>query len=411
MDIPNDDSAPHLSPQKKVVQPLPGQTGRDEPNPAADVIRQKISRLYSQEPGAQEEQKERTEAGAAGKHRSKHQEFMYALGTSGKSLAEIQTAWHTYYVNLPDNEKHQVWQEFYREHGKAAPHAQPAGAQRHKPQLPETTLRAATHPAKPSEPRSVADIKKQLIGNVQTRSRGTGKSHFRSLVFGLSMGAVVVVIMLLSFFNERMIAPFVTPSKSVSNTPIIIDPNDTAVGPDPKIVIPKINVEIPIIYNEPSVTEAAVQRALEGGVLHYATTPNPGETGNGVIFGHSSNNILNKGKYKFAFVLLNRLENGDTFMVQKDGKRYVYRVFDKKVVKPTDLSVLNTTAKPSTMTLITCDPPGTAINRLVVVGEQITPDPAANIASTVSPAATVQPGTLPSNAPSLWRRLTNWLTG
>ena len=30
----------------------------------------------------------------------------------------------------------------------------------------------------------------------------------------------------------------------------------------------------------------------------------------------SSNNILNKGKYKFAFVLLKQLESGDTFMIQ-----------------------------------------------------------------------------------------------
>jgi sortase A len=164
------------------------------------------------------------------------------------------------------------------------------------------------------------------------------------------------------------------------------------------------------VFDEASIEENAVQRALERGVLHYATTSQPGQQGNGAIFGHSSNNILNKGKYKFAFVLLKRLEAGDTFMVHKDGKRYVYRVFDKKIVKPSEVSVLNATAgKPATMSLITCDPPGTSLNRLVVIGEQITPDPTANTAPTAVKTET-QPRVLPSDAPTLWQRLTRILT-
>lgn len=393
---------------KKVVQPLSQDHTNDGPNHAADLIRQKISSLYTEEPDAKQEQ---IEAEAAKSHRSKHQDFMHKLSTSGKSLAEIQTEWHNYYVGLPDKEKHQVWQEFYAanertnppEHHKTTQHIQPPTLP-HKPSYkPERTG---------SDSRSVSDIKKQLLGKVQSRPTTKRGGHFKSMLFGLSFGGIVVLIMLFGFFNERIVAPFITPSKSVSNTPIIIDQNTTAAGPEPKIIIPKINVEIPVVFTEPSIAESAVQRALENGVLHYATTPNPGEQGNGVIFGHSSNNILNKGKYKFAFVLLNRLENGDLFMVQKDGKRYVYKVFDKKVVKPTELSVLGSAGKPATFSLITCDPPGTAINRLVVVGEQITPDPAANVASTAAQDPTAStPAELPSNAPSLWQRITNWITG
>ncbi len=405
----NDTPTSH-TPKEKVIEPLPGQTGKAGPNAAADLIRQKINALYTKEPNPREEQ---IEAEAARRQRSKHQAFMHELTTSGRSLAEIQTAWHHYYVALPDQEKHEVWQEFYAAHSKIAGQAKPAGTP-----TPPAEARQIYHtqhhePAKPHLPdmRSAADIKKQLIGNVQTRTRTRRGGHFRSLLFGLSMGGVVVAVLLLGFFNERIIAPFITPSKSVSSTPIIIDPTSTAVGPEPKIIIPKINVEIPVVYTEPSIAEAAVQRALEGGVLHYATTPGPGETGNGVIFGHSSNNILNKGKYKFAFVLLNRMEAGDTFMVQKDSKRYVYRVFDKKIVKPSDLSVLGPTEKASTFTLITCDPPGTALNRLIVVGEQITPDPNANVASTAAQNPVAQPAVLPSNSPSLWRRFTSWIAG
>jgi sortase A len=380
------------------------------PNNAADLIRQKLAKVYADEPGARAELEE---AQAASGQRSRHQQFMFELGNSGRSLAEIQTAWHNYYVNLPDVEKHRVWQEFYEEHNRRSATQTQPNAAAHPAASRQTDIKSPPQYHRrrtTNDPRSVADIKHQLINRVGTRSRVKRGGHLKSLMFGLSSGAIVVVILLFSFFNERFIAPFITPSKNVSNTSIIIDPTTTAVGPEPKIIIPKINVEIPIIFDEPSIDERAVQNALERGVLHYATTSNPGETGNGAIFGHSSNNILNKGKYKFAFVLLKRLENGDTFIVQKDGKRYVYRVFDKKTVKPEAVNILSETGgKGSTFSLITCDPPGTTLNRLVVTGEQISPDPVSNVASTAKPADKL-PEILPSNSESLWHRLTSWLS-
>jgi hypothetical protein len=76
---------------------------------AADLIRGKLDRIYSEEPAAKAEM---TEALGA-RRRSKHQQFMYDLSTSGKDLATVQTEWHNYYQSLPPAEKHQVWQEFY----------------------------------------------------------------------------------------------------------------------------------------------------------------------------------------------------------------------------------------------------------------------------------------------------------
>lgn len=355
---------------------------------AVKMLRDKIGQLYTHEPSAKAEL---NDAEAASGHRSKHQQFMHQLSLSGKSLAEIQTAWHQYYVNLPDNEKHQVWQEFYSQHanqiGEQARHGE---GQHHA--APTSRHEASVH-----QPHAERPHRKRRKGHA---------GH--SILFGLSMGLVAMAIMLFGFFNERFIAPFISPSKNVSNTPIIIDPSTTAVGSESKIIIPKINVEIPVIFDEESTDEKAIQTALEEGVIHYATTSNPGETGNGAIFGHSSNNILNKGKYKFAFVLLKRLETGDIFYVQKDGKRFVYRVYKKTVVTPEETSVLGAQDKPATMSLITCDPPGTSINRLVVVGEQISPDISSNVASSAKPLT--EPEKLPSNAPTLWSRITSWFS-
>lgn len=371
----------------------------DAATPAVDLIRHKLQQLYTNEPNAREELQE----AKTSSHHSRHQQFMLQLSQSGRSLAEIQTAWHNYYIALPDDEKHRVWEEFYQEHDRRGG-TRPAQAHSSPPPSPHADKTVS------DDPRTVTEVKDQLLHHVRSRSKQRKGSHLKSLLFGLSCGLTVVVILLFGFFNERFLAPFITPSKAVSATPIIIDPTSSNVGPESKIIIPKINAELPVVYDEPSIEEDAVQTALERGVLHYATTSNPGELGNGAIFGHSSNNILNKGNYKFAFVLLKRLETGDTFIVQKDSKRYVYRVFDKKVVKPEDVSVLaDGQGKPATFSLITCDPPGTSLNRLVVTGEQITPDPTANTASTAKKTDKA-PMVLPSNSPTLWSRLTSWFT-
>jgi hypothetical protein len=48
-------------------------------------------------------------------------------------------------------------------------------------------------------------------------------------------------------------------------------------------------------------------------------------------------------------------------------------------------------------------------NRLVVVGKQISPDPAVNVQlASTSQAATTKTAIIPSDSPTLWSRLTNW---
>lgn len=410
---PNDtpDKLPHKNLVKgKAIEPLnkpESESSTPDSNPSLNIIRNKLDSIYHKDT----EVSNKPTAADAEVHRSKHQKFMHELSSSGKSLAEIQTEWYQYYTDLPNEEKNQVWQEFYDSHNKLAKTPSPATEtpSHLKPVSPD---KLPTEPVSHTTvvPKTTHDIKQELIGKVTARGKIDRKGHLHSLMFGLSAGLVTILIMMFGLFNERFIAPFITPSKNVSATPIIMDPNGTITSKDPKIIIPKINVEIPVVYDEPTIDEAAIQRALEKGTVHYPTTSNPGEVGNGVIFGHSANNILNQGKYKFAFVLLKKLENGDTFYLQKDGKQYAYKVFDKKVVAPTEVSVLYPSFpdKPSTFTLITCDPPGTSLNRLVVTAEQVSPDPTANIASTAKPV-TSDPTVIPSNAESLWQRIRNWL--
>jgi len=69
---------------------------------------------------------------------------------------------------------------------------------------------------------------------------------------------------------------------------------------------------------------------------------------------------------------------------------------------------LGGTDKTATLTLITCDPQGTSINRLVVRAEQISPSLDSNIATAPNIPLEI-PEVVPGNAPSLFSRLFGWL--
>lgn len=392
---------------------------------AANLVREKINRIHASEPNAKEEIKEITKITEQHRQMSRHQQFLSKLSESGMSLADIQAAWHKYYQQLSDEGKHEVWNEFYAEHQRRRNKAKTDATQRARAKSADTTAPEPAGPriqdlgkpqAKPGavigQPIKTSPVKKNILRTISKRAKKNGKkSPWHSLIFGLSVGLVTMLILLFSFFNERFITPFIRPSHNVGATPIIVDPSQAGnIGPEPRIIIPKINVEAPVVFDEPSIDEDKVQKALERGVIHYGITSDPGENGNSVIFGHSSSNILNSGEYKFAFLLLKSLEKGDTFYVQKDGKRYVYKVYNKFITSPDDISVLDPPKdRKAISTLITCDPPGFSTNRLIIQAEQIFPDPATNTKSSVgSKNNGSEPSQLPSNSKSLWNRITDW---
>ena len=403
-----------ILPKQQTLQPL----SSSEPhgaNPAIDLIRDKLKRIYTQEPDAFAEEREAKVA----RPRSKHQQFMYQLSTSGKSLATIQTEWHNYYAALSDTEKHEVWQEFYQDYeagqnGRTSEvhgvtHQPPANLSKYTSAIPGIIV-SAQPPIKQAEKRSSSQIRQTIRDKVTAGGQLRAKHHLQSLGFGLGVGLVVLIIFMFGFFNEVLIAPFIQPSLTVSATPIIVDPSSVTASSTPQVIIPKINVDIPVDFSETSTNEAVIENDLLNGVVHYPTTVLPGQDGNTAYFGHSSNNIFNPGKYKFAFVLLHTLVPGDTFYLVYNGKVYIYKVFESQIVSPNDVGVLsNLPNHLTTATLITCDPPGTSINRLIVVGDQISPDPTTNLGGNNTSTSLSQSTQLPSNGPTLFSRLWHFI--
>src|SRR6266853_1193375 len=122
---------------------------------------------------------------------------------------------------------------------------------------------------------------------------------------------------------------------------------------------PLTRLSIPRIHLRAVVLEGTSRRSLLLGPGHLTGSADPGAVGNSVIAGHRDT----------FFRHVHSLKYGDDIYVQKSRKLFHYVVTSKKVVEPTDLSVLQA-SKTGELTLITCYPThaiGPAPQRLVVV--------------------------------------------
>lgn len=143
----------------------------------------------------------------------------------------------------------------------------------------------------------------------------------------------------------------------------------TPVATDFGIVVEKINANARVVANVDPADENAYTQALAEGVAHAKGTNYPGEIGNIYLFSHSTDAPWNIIRYNAIFYLLNKLEAGDKIILFYKGRRYDYIVFDKAITPASDTKYLVDSYNKSVLTLQTCDPPGTIINRLIVRAE------------------------------------------
>ena len=87
------------------------------------------------------------------------------------------------------------------------------------------------------------------------------------------------------------------------------------------------------------------------------------------LFAHASLNFWSLGKYATVFNLLRKLEYGDKIHLFYKDDQYVYEVVNKETVKGWDTSSITRSVIEPILTLQTCDPPGTTINRFVVTAK------------------------------------------
>jgi sortase A len=112
-------------------------------------------------------------------------------------------------------------------------------------------------------------------------------------------------------------------------------------------------------------------KELENGVIRYPGSAKPGQKWNSFIFGHSSNFPWIKWDYNDVFALLDNVEFDDEVIIYYNQKKYKYIIREKNVISPGQTGVLKRNNNKSEITLMTCWPIGTTLNRLIVTGELI----------------------------------------
>lgn len=136
-------------------------------------------------------------------------------------------------------------------------------------------------------------------------------------------------------------------------------PKETASVPNYFLTIPKLGITNAFI----STTDTNLAQHL----VSLAGTPLPPNKGNTVIFGHSTlPQLFDPKNYKTIFADAYKLQVGDTFTATVSNVVYTYKIFSITVVNPDDTSVLAQTYDDSYVTLITCTPPGTIWERLII---------------------------------------------
>lgn len=402
---PNDDrpTTPVVPQRNSYLHVTPRQAATDDDAKtaaAANIVRGQIDDIYQSDPNAtapaeapaphgavdyKPAQPAASNPDAPNPYERTHDETAHQVN---------QTAWGRY---------HSAWQNYYQQYYERYYVGQ---VYETKQQL-EQQAAAQKANAPLTEAEAMYELRNDLIGKVHARAAKVRKSrHFWPIV-----SAVTVMLLFLVLQYNRIaisyVSAYVSPG-NVSPANIIVNPADTsAVTDDDRLIIPSINVDVPIIWDANAASQDSLNAAMDKGVAWFNVQQahsRPGENGNLVISGHSSNDWLDKGDYKYIFAPLERMKAGDTFYINYQKKRYVYKVTHMTVVKPTDVNALQTDNSKPVATLITCTPLGTALNRLLVFADQISPDPtkAAAAPTDTSSSNSTQ---MPTNSPTFLERL------
>ncbi len=192
------------------------------------------------------------------------------------------------------------------------------------------------------------------------------------IVYAIILAAIGFVLLNVDYFWKQ--ASFLASGPEINKKAYSVDYDPRAVPEVPAntLSIPSLAITLPVKEPDGS-TEAQFQTALIDGVVHYPGTAEPGKFGNVYIFGHSSDYPWSGGHYKTAFALLPSIAIGaDIYLSDNSGVPFHYKVFDKRVISKTDLSVLSQDKRDQKLlTLQTSYPVGTALQRYVAIAKLV----------------------------------------
>ena len=358
----------------------------------------------------------------------KHQPQNYKTATAQSTAPQIkQEDWRKY---------HSAWQNYYQKYygeyyGRAAQEYVAREKMRMEREAAEKARKeqASVFSKVAEEPKIEAPavdteeiqntFRERIRKKAELRAKKTSKLH---KLIPLAVGCFVLVCGILLQYNQVIAAhvvAYMSPGDNSSNTITAIDPTLTIATHDsPYLMIPKLNVEVPVVFGSKT-DVASMNVAMGNGVANFSipgASAKPGEIGNFVISGHSAGNVYQNTNYKFIFSGLPRMTEGDLIYMDYEGKRYTYKMIGHTVVDPSDVKSLVRIAQANPdkplITLLTCYPLGTSRQRYIIYGEQINPSyEDASSAAPVTGDDDNQEATMPEGDPSPLEQLWKWLTG
>ena len=359
----------------------------------------------------------------------KSQPQNYKTATAQETTPQIkQEDWRKY---------HSAWQNYYQKYygeyyGRAAQEYVAREKMRIEREVAEKSRKEqesifskAAEPA--PEPETTPEEVEEIQNSFRERIRKTAEKRARKNKkfykwIPLGIGIFVLVCGVLLQYNQVIAAnvvAYMSPGDNSSNTITAIDPTLTIATHDsPYLMIPKLNVEVPVVFGSAN-DVASMNIAMGNGVANFAVpgaSAKPGEIGNFVISGHSAGNVYQNTNYKFIFSGLPRMVDGDLIYMDYEGKRYTYKMIGHTIVDPSDVNVLvriaNENPDKPLITLLTCYPLGTSRQRYVIFGEQINPsyEEAPSAAPVVDDGGDTKTS-MPEGDPSSLEQLWKWLTG
>lgn len=136
--------------------------------------------------------------------------------------------------------------------------------------------------------------------------------------------------------------------------------NISGIGIMGYIEIPKIECSLPIYHGT---SDTVLQIAI--GHIEGSSIPIGGPGTHAVLSGHRG---LPSAK---LFTNLDKLQEGDTFVIRVLDETMTYAVDEVLIVEPNDLSRLSIQAGKDLVTLVTCTPYGINTHRLLVQGHRV----------------------------------------
>lgn len=334
----------------------------------------------------------------------------------------------------PDWQKyHSDWQNYYQKYySEYYAKAAQKYLETEKSKISAQTASTNAYLSQDSIARTEASAK-QVEVSLRERIREKANSSFKlskrhKQFVPIFAGVFSVLFVLFLQYNRLIFAPimaYIAPGNTKDTGITAIDPTvSEAPTADPRLLIPKLNVDVPVFFNISNDT-ATINNAMNHGVAQFkipGADAMPGQIGNLVISGHSAGDIYSNNQYKFIFSGLERLVDGDLIYVNYNSVRYTYKVYKRETVEPTNVAALVYKIDKPILTLITCTPLGSDRYRLLVMAEQINPSyeqkETTEIANQETSAEnnnnaegkTQGSSIMPANERSFFDRVWRWLT-